>query len=42
MSQLYQRHFLRLLDFTPAEINGLLALASTLKTDKKMAKKFSI
>ncbi|MBD8216088.1 ornithine carbamoyltransferase [Erwinia persicina] len=35
MSQLYQRHFLRLLDFTPAEINGLLALASTLKTDKK-------
>ncbi|MBK0002860.1 ornithine carbamoyltransferase [Erwinia sp. S38] len=35
MSHLYQRHFLRLLDFTPAEINGLLALASTLKTDKK-------
>ncbi|PLV61589.1 ornithine carbamoyltransferase [Erwinia sp. E602] len=35
MSQLYKRHFLRLLDFTPAEINGLLALASTLKTDKK-------
>ena len=35
MSQLYQRHFLRLLDFTPSEINGLLALASTLKTDKK-------
>lgn len=35
MSQLYQRHFLRLLDFTPSEINGLLALASVLKTDKK-------
>ena len=37
MSQLYKRHFLRLLDFTPAEINGLLALAATLKTDKKNA-----
>ncbi|KOC91350.1 ornithine carbamoyltransferase [Winslowiella iniecta] len=35
MSQLYQRHFLRLLDFTPAEINALLALASALKSDKK-------
>lgn len=35
MSQLYKRHFLRLLDFTPAELNGLLALAATLKTDKK-------
>ncbi|WP_428944307.1 ornithine carbamoyltransferase [Pantoea sp. FN060301] len=35
MSQLYQRHFLRLLDFTPAELTALLALAATLKTDKK-------
>ncbi|MBP2168434.1 ornithine carbamoyltransferase [Erwinia toletana] len=35
MSQLYQRHFLRLLDFTPAEINALLALAASLKIDKK-------
>ncbi|CAH0219312.1 Ornithine carbamoyltransferase subunit F [Erwinia aphidicola] len=35
MSHLYHRHFLRLLDFTPAEITGLLALAATLKTDKK-------
>lgn len=35
MSQLYQRHFLRLLDFTPAEITALLALAATLKTAKK-------
>jgi ornithine carbamoyltransferase len=35
MSHLYKRHFLRLLDFTPAELTGLLALASTLKTDKK-------
>ncbi|WP_034943750.1 ornithine carbamoyltransferase [Erwinia oleae] len=35
MSHLYQRHFLRLLDFTPAEITALLALAATLKTNKK-------
>ncbi|MDN4625662.1 ornithine carbamoyltransferase [Erwinia sp. PsM31] len=35
MSQLYQRHFLRLLDFTQAEITALLALAARLKTDKK-------
>ncbi|ADP11223.1 ornithine carbamoyltransferase subunit I [Erwinia sp. Ejp617] len=35
MSQLYQRHFLRLLDFSPSEINGLLALASRLKLAKK-------
>ncbi|RWR01464.1 ornithine carbamoyltransferase [[Pantoea] beijingensis] len=35
MSKLYQRHFLRLLDFTPAEINALLALSASLKTDKK-------
>ncbi len=35
MSQLFQRHFLRLVDFTPAEIAYLLALASRLKTAKK-------
>ncbi|CAO95410.1 ornithine carbamoyltransferase [Erwinia tasmaniensis] len=35
MSQLYQRHFLRLLDFIPDEINGLLKLASRLKATKK-------
>ncbi|EXU75490.1 MULTISPECIES: ornithine carbamoyltransferase [Erwinia] len=35
MSQFCQRHFLRLLDFTPAEITALLALAATLKTEKK-------
>ena len=35
MSQLYQRHFLRLLDFSQAEITALLALAATLKTAKK-------
>ncbi|AXF78325.1 ornithine carbamoyltransferase [Erwinia tracheiphila] len=35
MSQFYQRHFLRLLDFTPAELNDLLALAATLKKNKK-------
>lgn len=31
----YQRHFLRLLDFTPAEINQLLQLAIELKAAKK-------
>lgn len=31
----YQRHFLRLLDFTPAEINQLLTLAFELKQAKK-------
>ena len=35
MSQLYQRHFLRLLDFTPAEITGLVDLATSLKAAKK-------
>lgn len=35
MSQLYQRHFLRLLDFTPAEIFALLQLAARLKNNKK-------
>ncbi|OCG24099.1 ornithine carbamoyltransferase [Gilliamella sp. HK2] len=31
----YQRHFLRLLDFTPAEINQLIELAIALKKAKK-------
>lgn len=35
MSQLYHRHFLRLLDFTPAEIEHLLSLAAELKRAKK-------
>ena len=29
------RHFLKLLDFTPAEISGLLALSAQLKAQKK-------
>ncbi|MEQ4544292.1 MAG: ornithine carbamoyltransferase subunit F, partial [Pantoea agglomerans] len=37
MSQLYQRHFLRLLDFTPAEIDHLLTLSAELKRAKKSA-----
>jgi ornithine carbamoyltransferase len=37
MSSFYQKHFLKLLDFTPAEINALL-LAAKLKTDKKNGK----
>lgn len=32
---LKNRHFLRLMDFTPAEIHGLLALAAELKAAKK-------
>ncbi|WP_312282629.1 ornithine carbamoyltransferase [Pseudescherichia sp.] len=35
MSAFYQKHFLKLLDFTPAEINALLQLAAQLKKDKK-------
>lgn len=35
MSQLFQRHFLRLLDFTPAEITSLIELAAELKQAKK-------
>ncbi len=35
MSQLFQRHFLRLLDFNPAEIASLLDLAAELKRAKK-------
>lgn len=38
MSKLYQRHFLRLLDFTPAELNELVQLAARLKQDKKQGK----
>lgn len=32
------RHFLKLLDFTPEEINGLVELAARLKADKKAGK----
>lgn len=35
MSAFYQKHFLKLLDFTPAEIHALLQLAAQLKKDKK-------
>ncbi|WP_312212517.1 ornithine carbamoyltransferase [Pseudescherichia sp.] len=35
MSAFYQKHFLKLLDFTPAEIHALLQLAAQLKNDKK-------
>jgi ornithine carbamoyltransferase len=35
MHGFYQRHFLRLLDFTPAEINQLIELAIALKKAKK-------
>ncbi len=38
MSKLYQRHFLRLLDFAPAELNELVQLAARLKQDKKQGK----
>lgn len=33
---LKHRHFLRLMDFTPDEIKGLLALSAKLKADKKL------
>ncbi|MEF9889794.1 ornithine carbamoyltransferase [Citrobacter sp.] len=35
MSAFYQKHFLKLLDFTSAELTSLLQLAAQLKTDKK-------
>ncbi|MCS2169392.1 ornithine carbamoyltransferase [Scandinavium sp. TWS1a] len=35
MSALYQNHFLKLLDFTSAQLTHLLALAAQLKADKK-------
>ncbi|EPH3181577.1 ornithine carbamoyltransferase [Citrobacter braakii] len=34
MSAFYQKHFLKLLDFTSAELTSLLQLAAQLKTDK--------
>ena len=38
MQGFYQRHFLRLLDFTPVEIEQLIALAMHLKQAKKQGK----
>jgi ornithine carbamoyltransferase len=38
MQGFYQRHFLRLLDFTPVEIEQLIALAIDLKQAKKQGK----
>ena len=38
MSDLYKKHFLKLLDFTPAQFTSLLALAAQLKADKKNGK----
>lgn len=35
MSTFYQKHFLKLLDFTSAELTALLQLAAKLKADKK-------
>ncbi len=35
MLKLHQKHFLKLLDFTPAEITGLIDLAAELKAQKK-------
>lgn len=37
MNQLFQRNFLRLMDFTSAEINQLLALAADLKRRQRDA-----
>ena len=34
MNLFYQKNFLKLLDFTPAEISDLLALAAKLKAEK--------
>ncbi len=39
MQPFYKRHFLRLMDFTPAEIAHLLALSTKLKADKKTGQK---
>lgn len=41
MKSFYKRHFLRLMDFTPAEIANLLSLAGKLKADKKSGKEIS-
>lgn len=35
MSHFYQKHFLKLLDFTPTQLQELLALSAKLKSDKK-------
>ncbi|MGK2946280.1 MAG: ornithine carbamoyltransferase [Candidatus Malihini olakiniferum] len=35
MNSFYQRHFLRLIDFSPIEINALLTLSAQLKANKK-------
>ena len=35
MSAFYQKHFLKLLDFTSAELTSLLQLAAQLKAEKK-------
>jgi ornithine carbamoyltransferase len=35
MSYFYQKHFLKLLDFTPAQLKELLTLSAKLKQDKK-------
>lgn len=35
MNSFHQRHFLRLMDFSPAEIGALLTLSAQLKADKK-------
>jgi ornithine carbamoyltransferase len=35
MSHFYQKNFLKLLDFTPAQLNELLVLSARLKSDKK-------
>ncbi|WP_213994132.1 ornithine carbamoyltransferase [Sodalis sp. dw_96] len=35
MREFYQRHFLRLMDFTPAELLDLLALSAALKQEKR-------
>lgn len=35
MSAFYHKHFLKLLDFTSAELTSLLQLAAQLKADKK-------
>ncbi|MGL4723294.1 MAG: ornithine carbamoyltransferase [Scandinavium sp.] len=35
MTTFYQKHFLKLLDFTPAQLTHLLSLAAQLKADKK-------
>lgn len=39
MSKFYHKHFLKLLNFTPAKLNSLLQLAAKLKANKKSSKK---